>query len=123
MSMCGSPRRADSALATVVLPAPDVPATRIRRGRAGSGSFHASGCTPASSAEWWCAVHPVSQDLCRVRAADRVAPEVGARLDEVRYCSAGCRRHGVTDTDRRLERTILDLLGARAGAATICPSE
>jgi hypothetical protein len=43
--------------------------------------------------------------------------------DEVRYCSAGCRRHGVTDTDRRLERTILDLLGARAGAATICPSE
>jgi hypothetical protein len=29
----------------------------------------------------------------------------------------------VTDTDRRLERTILDLLGARAGAATICPSE
>jgi hypothetical protein len=42
--------------------------------------------------------------------------------DEVRYCSAGCRRHGVTDTDRRLERTILDLLGARAGAATICPS-
>jgi hypothetical protein len=43
--------------------------------------------------------------------------------DEVRYCSAGCRRHGVTDTDRRLEHTILDLLGARAGAATICPSE
>jgi hypothetical protein len=43
--------------------------------------------------------------------------------DEVRYCSAGCRRHGVTDTDRRLEHTILDLLGGRAGAATICPSE
>ena len=36
--------------ASVVFPAPDVPATRIRRGRAGSGSSHASGCTPASSA-------------------------------------------------------------------------
>ena len=43
--------------------------------------------------------------------------------EQVRYCSAGCRRHGVTDTDRRLERAILDLLGARAAAATICPSE
>jgi hypothetical protein len=29
----------------------------------------------------------------------------------------------VTDTDRRLERAILDLLGARAASATICPSE
>ena len=29
----------------------------------------------------------------------------------------------MTDTDRRLERAILDLLGARAAAATICPSE
>jgi hypothetical protein len=29
----------------------------------------------------------------------------------------------VTDTDRRLERAILDLLAARAAAATICPSE
>ena len=43
--------------------------------------------------------------------------------EQVRYCSAGCRRHGVTDTDRRLERAILDLLAARAAAATICPSE
>ncbi len=43
--------------------------------------------------------------------------------EQVRYCSAACRRHRVTDTDRRLERAILDLLGARAAAATICPSE
>ena len=43
--------------------------------------------------------------------------------DLVRYCSAACRRHGVDDTDRRLERTILELLDARAAAATICPSD
>jgi hypothetical protein len=43
--------------------------------------------------------------------------------EQVRYCSAGCRRHGVTDTDRRLEQAILDLLGTRAATATICPSE
>ena len=43
--------------------------------------------------------------------------------DQVRYCSAGCRRHGVTEVDRRLERSILDLLAARARTSTICPSE
>ncbi len=43
--------------------------------------------------------------------------------EQVRYCSAGGRRHGVTDTDRRLEQAILDLLGTRAATATICPSE
>jgi hypothetical protein len=43
--------------------------------------------------------------------------------DQVRYCSAACRRHGVDDTDRRLERTVLELLAARAAAATICPSD
>lgn len=43
--------------------------------------------------------------------------------EQVRYCSAGCRGQGVTDTDRRLERAILDLLDGRAAAATICPSE
>lgn len=43
--------------------------------------------------------------------------------EHVRYCSDACRRHGVTDEDRRLERGILDLLAARARSATICPSE
>lgn len=43
--------------------------------------------------------------------------------DQVRYCSAGCRRHGVTDVDRRLEQTILDLLARRARTSTICPSD
>ena len=43
--------------------------------------------------------------------------------DSVRWCSNGCRKRGVTDTDRRLEQTIRDLLGARAATASICPSE
>jgi hypothetical protein len=45
------------------------------------------------------------------------------QADEVRYCSASCRRHGVTATDRQLEATILELLGTRARSATVCPSE
>ena len=43
--------------------------------------------------------------------------------EQVRYCSAACRRHGVDDTDQRLERSILELLATRAAAGTICPSE
>ncbi|HWM58094.1 MAG TPA: DUF3253 domain-containing protein [Pseudonocardia sp.] len=43
--------------------------------------------------------------------------------DQVRYCSAACRRHGVDDSDRRLEQSILELLAERAATATICPSE
>lgn len=42
---------------------------------------------------------------------------------QVRYCSTACRRHGVTDTDRALEASILDLLAARSRTSTICPSE
>ena len=43
--------------------------------------------------------------------------------DRVRYCSTTCRRHGVDDTDRRLEATILDLLDQRGRGKTVCPSE
>jgi len=43
--------------------------------------------------------------------------------DQVRYCSTGCRRRGVTDVDRQLEAMITELLDARAADATICPSE
>jgi len=43
--------------------------------------------------------------------------------DQVRYCSSGCRKHGVTATDTALETAIVDLLAQRAGGATICPSE
>ena len=43
--------------------------------------------------------------------------------ESVRYCSASCRKRGVSDVDRRLEATILDLLAERARTATICPSD
>ena len=43
--------------------------------------------------------------------------------DAVRYCSAACRRAGVSPTDEALEQSVLALLGARAADATICPSE
>ena len=43
--------------------------------------------------------------------------------DQVRYCSASCRKRGVSDVDRRLEQTILDLLAQRARTSTICPSD
>ena len=46
-----------------------------------------------------------------------------ANWDQVRWCSAACRRRRVDDTDRRLEAAIVDLLGTRARGATICPSE
>lgn len=43
--------------------------------------------------------------------------------DEVRYCSAACRRRGVTKTDRALQHAIIELLAQRAASSTICPSE
>ncbi len=42
---------------------------------------------------------------------------------QVRYCSKGCRDHGVTAADRRLEVDILALLDRRPTSASICPSE
>jgi hypothetical protein len=42
---------------------------------------------------------------------------------EVRWCSEACRRRGIRAVDRALEVAITDLLGARAGGATMCPSE
>ena len=43
--------------------------------------------------------------------------------DNVRYCSAACRRHKVKPIDERLEAAILDLLAQRGPNKTICPSE
>ena len=43
--------------------------------------------------------------------------------DDVRYCSDACRKRKVKPVDERLDVAILDLLGRRAGGATICPSE
>ena len=43
--------------------------------------------------------------------------------EQVRYCSASCRKRGVSDVDRRLEAAITDLLAQRARTSTICPSD
>lgn len=43
--------------------------------------------------------------------------------DNVRYCSAACRRAGVKEADRALERRILEMLAARPRSATLCSSE
>lgn len=43
--------------------------------------------------------------------------------DQVRYCSAVCRRRKVRPVDTALEVAIVELLAARPRSATICPSE
>ena len=43
--------------------------------------------------------------------------------EQVRYCSAACRKRKVRPIDQDLERAILGLLADRARGATICPSE
>jgi hypothetical protein len=43
--------------------------------------------------------------------------------DEVVYCSAACRSHKISATDRKLEEAIRSLLAARAATSTICPSD
>jgi hypothetical protein len=65
--------------------------------------------------------------------ADKTCASCGRRIqwrakwaddwDSVKYCSAGCRAHGVTATDQKLEETIATLLSKRAQDATICPSD
>jgi hypothetical protein len=43
--------------------------------------------------------------------------------ENVKYCSDACRKRGVSQRDRHIEEVILALLDARAGDASICPSE
>ena len=43
--------------------------------------------------------------------------------DEVRYCSAGCRKKKPVAADRELEEAVIALLGRRPAKSTICPSE
>lgn len=43
--------------------------------------------------------------------------------ENVRYCSDSCRRGKLSHIDVALEEAVISLLSARAGGATICPSE
>lgn len=43
--------------------------------------------------------------------------------ESVKYCSKRCRGRRLDETDRSLERAILELLDARGRGASICPSE
>ncbi len=42
---------------------------------------------------------------------------------QVNTCSHACRKRGLSDTDRALEKTIMDLLHSRSTASSICPGE
>lgn len=65
--------------------------------------------------------------------AEKVCKACGRRIEwrkkwerdwaEIRFCSTGCRRGGVSAEDQALEAAILELLERRARGATICPSE
>ncbi len=50
-------------------------------------------------------------------------PSLAAIWEEVRWCSAACRRRGIAPVDIALERAILALLDAAARGATICPTD
>ncbi|MCY7403786.1 MAG: DUF2256 and DUF3253 domain-containing protein [Cryobacterium sp.] len=74
-----------------------------------------------------------ASDIDQVSPVERTCSSCGRRITwraswaqdwaNVKYCSDACRRHGVDDTDRELERTIEQLLSTRAGNASICPSD
>ncbi|UIJ35209.1 DUF2256 and DUF3253 domain-containing protein [Allobranchiibius sp. GilTou73] len=65
--------------------------------------------------------------------ADRTCVSCGRRIEwrrkwerdweQIRYCSAACRRRGVTQTDTLLEEAILDLLASGARSGTVSPSD
>ena len=42
---------------------------------------------------------------------------------QVKYCSHACRKASLSDTDRKLEKVIMDLLRSAKAGASICPSQ
>ncbi len=46
-----------------------------------------------------------------------------ASWEQIRYCSARCRRARPGRLDRELEATLRELLAARPRGASVCPSE
>ena len=43
--------------------------------------------------------------------------------EQIRYCSASCRRRGLQAIDRKLETELLALLAQRPANSSLCPSE
>jgi hypothetical protein len=43
--------------------------------------------------------------------------------DRVKYCSEACRKKSLSENDKLIERTIMDLLYSRGPDSSICPSE
>lgn len=43
--------------------------------------------------------------------------------EDLRHCSAACRKSRAGEGERRIETAILEALAGRAAGATICPSE
>jgi hypothetical protein len=43
--------------------------------------------------------------------------------DRVKYCSDACRKNRLSEIEKQIERTIMDLLHSRGPASSICPSE
>jgi hypothetical protein len=67
---------------------------------------------------------PLPSKMCEV--CGRTMPwrsKWAANWEAVKYCSDACRRRGHQPVDDQLASTIVALLGARRGGATICPSE
>jgi len=42
---------------------------------------------------------------------------------QVKYCSRACRKAGITDTDIKLEKVILEILHSAKAGTSICPSQ
>lgn len=67
---------------------------------------------------------PVAQKSCAACGRTMTWRKAwAANWDDIRYCSAACRRQRVDRIDAALEAAIASLLDARPASATICPSE
>jgi hypothetical protein len=67
-----------------------------------------------------------SARLCRAcgRPIDGRPTDRPAKREEPRvYCSKRCRSRRISPADRRLERTLIELLERLAPNASLCPSE
>ena len=43
--------------------------------------------------------------------------------ESVRWCSDGCRKHGLTQVDLQLQDSLESLLDSRSSDVSVCPSE